>query len=203
MQLGSARGAQLLVVGASGSGSLKQALFGSTASSVARYAECSVLVARPSPDPGPVLVGTDFSEAVTPALSVARVEADKRGADLVLVHSMFESSSPLDLLGPIGASAPQPSSETVAARRDAATTTLNTLLAAHGGRGRVLVVDDDPASALPEEAEKLGAGLLVVGTHGRTGFARVALGSIAEAVVQRAPCSVLVARGAVSRRASS
>jgi nucleotide-binding universal stress UspA family protein len=203
MQLASARGAELLVVGASGSGSLKQALFGSTASSVARYAECSVLVARPSPEPGPVLVGTDFSEAVAPALSLGRIEADERGADLVLVHSMFEPSSPLDFLGPIVTSAPQPPSETVAARRDAASSTLNTLLAAHGGRGRVLVVDDDPASALPEEAEKLGASLIVVGTHGRTGFARMALGSIAEAVVQRAPCSVLVARSAGSRSVSS
>ena len=36
--------------------------------------------------------------------------------------------------------------------------------------------------------------LVVVGTHGRTGIARVLLGSIAEQVVRHAPCSVLVAR---------
>lgn len=194
LALASARKVQLLVVGASGGGSLKQALFGSTAASVARYADCPVLVARPSPEAGPILVGTDFSDSVTPALVLARAEADLRGAELVLVHSMFEPSSPLDLLGPIVASAPVPPSDAVAERRDAAATTLNTLLSVHGGRGRALVVDDDPAAALPEEAEKLEASLIVVGTHGRTGFSRVAMGSVAEAIAQRAPCSVLVAR---------
>lgn len=194
LELASARRVQLLVVGASGGGSLKQVLFGSTAASVARYADCPVLVARPSPEAGPILVGTDFSDSVTPALVLARAEAELRGAELVLVHSMFEPSSPLDLLGPIVASAPAPPSDTVAERRDAATTTLNTLLSLHGERGRALVVDDDPAAALPEEAEKLEASLIVVGTHGRTGFSRVAMGSVAEAIAQRAPCSVLVAR---------
>lgn len=201
IELASARRVQLLVVGASGGGSLKQVLFGSTAASVARYADCPVLVARPSPEAGPILVGTDFSDSVTPALVLARAEAELRGAELVLVHSMFEPSSPLDLLGPIVASAPVPPSDTVAERRDAATTTLNTLLSLHGERGRALVVDDDPAVALPEEAEKLEASLIVVGTHGRTGFSRVAMGSVAEAIAQRAPCSVLVAR--TSRAQSS
>lgn len=201
IELASARRVELLVVGASGGGSLKQVLFGSTAASVARYADCPVLVARPSPEAGPILVGTDFSDSVTPALVLARAEAELRGAELVLVHSMFEPSSPLDLLGPIVASAPVPPSDTVAERRDAATTTLNTLLSLHGERGRALVVDDDPAAALPEEAEKLEASLIVVGTHGRTGFSRVAMGSVAEAIAQRAPCSVLVAR--TSRAQSS
>lgn len=36
--------------------------------------------------------------------------------------------------------------------------------------------------------------LCVVGTHGRTGFARVALGSVAEKVIRHAPCPVLAAR---------
>ncbi|HEY6724979.1 MAG TPA: universal stress protein [Polyangiaceae bacterium] len=194
LEMASARKARLLVVGASGGASLTQALFGSTAASVARYADCPVLVARPSPEAGPVLVGTDFSDAVTPALELARAEAELRGAELVLVHSMFEPSSPLDLLGPIVASAPVPPSDTVAERRDAATTTLNSLLSVQAVRGRAIVVDDDPATALPEEAEKLEASLIVVGTHGRTGLSRMAMGSVAEAIARRAPCSVLVAR---------
>lgn len=196
LELASRRRSGLIVIGVSGGGSLRRALFGSTAASVARYADCPVLVARPSPEAGPILVGTDFSESVTPALVAARAEADLRGAELVLVHSMFEPSSPLDLLGPIVASAPAPPSDSVEQRRDAATTTLSTLLALHGGRGRTLLVDDDPAAALPEEAEKLEASLIVVGTHGRTGLSRVAMGSVAEGITQRAPCSVLVARAA-------
>ena len=38
------------------------------------------------------------------------------------------------------------------------------------------------------------AGLLIVGTHGRTGVARVLLGSVAERLVRHAPCPVLVIR---------
>ncbi len=37
-------------------------------------------------------------------------------------------------------------------------------------------------------------GLIVVGTHGRTGLSRAVIGSVAERVVRHAPCSVLVAR---------
>lgn len=118
----------------------------------------------------------------------------RRGAELVLVHSMFEPSSPLNLLGPIVVSPPQPSNETLEARRDAAMTTLKSLLAVHPGPSRAVVVDDDPAAALAAEAEHSAGSLIVVGTHGRTGFARVAMGSVAEAVAQRAPCSVLIAR---------
>ena len=44
-------------------------------------------------------------------------------------------------------------------------------------------------------AKRVGADLVVVGTHGRTGLARVALGSVAERVVALAPCPVLTVRG--------
>jgi len=47
----------------------------------------------------------------------------------------------------------------------------------------VALADADPA-----------IGLIVMGTHGRTGLPRALLGSVAEKVVRHAPCSVLVAR---------
>ena len=43
-------------------------------------------------------------------------------------------------------------------------------------------------------ADDVEAGLIVMGTHGRTGITRFLLGSVAEKVVRHAPCSVLVAR---------
>ncbi|MDB4979483.1 MAG: universal stress protein UspA [Myxococcales bacterium] len=49
-----------------------------------------------------------------------------------------------------------------------------------------------PPSELVGHAKKTGADLIVVGTHGRTGFAHAILGSTAERVVQRALCPVLV-----------
>jgi len=43
-------------------------------------------------------------------------------------------------------------------------------------------------------AESVGAELVVVGTHGRSGFARLTLGSTASGVIDSSPCSVLVVR---------
>lgn len=47
-----------------------------------------------------------------------------------------------------------------------------------------------PADQIVHAARKLGADLIVMGTHGRTGWRRAALGSVAEAVVRHAPCTV-------------
>lgn len=43
-------------------------------------------------------------------------------------------------------------------------------------------------------ATRIGADLIVIGTHGRTGLGRAVLGSIAEAVVRKAPCPVLTVK---------
>jgi nucleotide-binding universal stress UspA family protein len=66
-------------------------------------------------------------------------------------------------------------------------------------QGDVEVIDGLPDSAIPAHAEKLGAELVVVGTHGRTGLARLALGSVAEHVVRSADCSVLVVRSGATQ----
>jgi nucleotide-binding universal stress UspA family protein len=49
-----------------------------------------------------------------------------------------------------------------------------------------------PPGEIVRHAKKTGADLIVVGTHGRTGIAHAVLGSVAERVVQRAGCLVLV-----------
>jgi nucleotide-binding universal stress UspA family protein len=54
--------------------------------------------------------------------------------------------------------------------------------------------DPDTADALLDYANQLPAALIAMATHGRTGLARVALGSVAMQVVNRSPCPVLVAR---------
>ncbi|HKQ56979.1 MAG TPA: universal stress protein [Candidatus Eisenbacteria bacterium] len=57
---------------------------------------------------------------------------------------------------------------------------------------RVLI--GDPRTELVETARAVGAGLVVVGSHGRTGLARLLMGSVASHVVAHAPCSVMVVK---------
>lgn len=51
------------------------------------------------------------------------------------------------------------------------------------------------ANVIVAEAERWQADLIVIGTHGRTGFSRMVLGSVAEGVVRAAPMPVLLIRG--------
>jgi nucleotide-binding universal stress UspA family protein len=53
------------------------------------------------------------------------------------------------------------------------------------------LLSGEPAVEIARLAEEEGMGLIVMGTHGRTGFKRLLMGSVAEAVVRRAPCPVL------------
>ncbi len=52
----------------------------------------------------------------------------------------------------------------------------------------------DPQTVIVDEASEWGADLIVVGSHGHTGLTRLLLGSVAQAVVAHAPCSVEVVR---------
>lgn len=51
-----------------------------------------------------------------------------------------------------------------------------------------------PTEQIVDLAEDVSADLIVVGTHGRTGIKRLLLGSVAEALIERAGCAVLVVR---------
>ena len=52
----------------------------------------------------------------------------------------------------------------------------------------------DPRSVILDEAKEWDADLIVVGSHGYTGIKRLLLGSVAQSVVNHAPCSVEVVR---------
>lgn len=56
------------------------------------------------------------------------------------------------------------------------------------------VMKGDPRDALVDTARSMGADLVVVGSHGRSGLAKLVMGSVASHVVTHAPCSVLVVK---------
>jgi nucleotide-binding universal stress UspA family protein len=59
---------------------------------------------------------------------------------------------------------------------------------------RGIEVEGNPADVILEEARKVGAGLVVVGTGGKNAVERFVLGSVSDKVAHRAPCDVLVVR---------
>ena len=59
----------------------------------------------------------------------------------------------------------------------------------------------DPAGEIVRIAAEEGAEMIVLGTHGRTGMTRLLMGSVAEAIVRRAPCPVLVYRETAAKLA--
>ena len=60
--------------------------------------------------------------------------------------------------------------------------------------GTITATSDIPYEAIIEAAEKSGADLIFMASHGRTGLAKLMLGSVAAHVVTHAPCSVLVVK---------
>ncbi len=52
----------------------------------------------------------------------------------------------------------------------------------------------DASDEIVRQAEELGCGLIVMGTHGRTGLGKLLMGNVAESVLPRAHCPVLVVK---------
>ena len=158
-----------------------------------------------------ILAPTDFSTAANQALPYAFAEATQHQARLTLLHVVQHHpttevydlrGAPQQLSGYVGElsgrlpSLPLSPPETL--RRDyheEALTQLRDLVPApFTGRWDVQVTTGDSADAIVRIATELTADLIVMATHGRTGFQHVLLGSVAEKVVRHAPCPVLTIR---------
>jgi len=165
-------------------------ILGHAAEHVVRYAHCPVLVARPSPA-GKVLAATDFSDPALPAVEAGAAEARRRKADLTIIHAIDLLPMVSPFYGEFYNGPPMDLSDQM---RDLWQQRLDECVHHFKAKGGGLLRNGPAASTILSAASELPAQLLVVGTHGRTGLNRIALGSVAEAVVRGAPCSVLVVR---------
>lgn len=145
-----------------------------------------------SPDrivnPRQILCAIDLSDVSEPALACAVSLGRTFGASVTALH-VFESWPPV---GPLMA-ADEPHQPEFDARA-VTTRDLQTMLApfATAGSGPHLhTTEGNAAAEIVRQARELDADLLVMGTHGRSGFDRFALGSVAEKVLRKSPCPVL------------
>jgi universal stress protein A len=158
-----------------------------------------------------ILVPIDFSATANRALHYAIEEAEQHQAKLTLLHVLpqqhgttvyYVHGAPEGRRGyeaEFGGSLPTPFPSTPhTVRRDydeEALTQLRDLVpSAFSSSWDARVAIGDPADAIVREANQIGADLIVMGTHGRTGLQHVLLGSVAEKVVRHAACPVLTVR---------
>jgi len=57
----------------------------------------------------------------------------------------------------------------------------------------------EPASTILDMAKELNADMIVMGTHGKRGLERLLLGSVAEQILRRSECPVLIVKGVVKQ----
>jgi nucleotide-binding universal stress UspA family protein len=147
-----------------------------------------------------VVTGTDFSEHATLALRVAYEQALQHApAELHVVHVSFAATQGLAVpvampMGFVGVPVVslEEQRETLLKHIDGQLATLPSASTSAPIRVFGHVMIDTPPLALTELASQLEADLLVIGSHGLNGVARWLLGSVAEGVVRRATCPVLV-----------
>jgi nucleotide-binding universal stress UspA family protein len=131
-----------------------------------------------------------------PAVAAGVEEASRLRARLVVANvlDLSQSAWGAALTTPFGATPVVPPAEIQRDMRDALTTTLRQVLDQLGAAGEAVVLEGSPATAIVRYAEEISASLLVIGTHGRTGLTRIALGSVADRILRTAECSVLAVR---------
>jgi nucleotide-binding universal stress UspA family protein len=184
-----------IVLGTHGRTGISRMVLGSVAERVARHARCSVLVARPAQKTGIVVAASDLSEPSLPAIAEGAAAAARSGAKLVVVSVLeWGSAMPMPAVGMFGALPAIPPPDVQQQVRDALRMAVEQAMIAANAKGEVRIVDGAPGPGIVEVANEVGAELVVVGTQGRTGLARFALGSVAEEVIRHAPSSVLTVR---------
>jgi nucleotide-binding universal stress UspA family protein len=194
IRIGDEIDAALIVLGTHRGDSLADLFRGTTAERVIRDGHRPVLVVK-QPCHGHyrhVLVAVDFSvyarQAVRQAVRLAP------GATLHLLHVFHVPFSGF-LVGRDSLDAVRRQhAERLNAEIEAELAVLAGLAPAGGPPFETIVREGDVQTAIRQEAERLAADLLVVGTHGRAGVSRALLGSVAEDMLRWPPTDVLAVR---------
>jgi len=138
-----------------------------------------------------ILVPIDFSSHADAVLEWAAHLAKEHGSKLVLLHAYH---LPVDFQQLEGAYLPPDCWAQVKADSAANLERSAATLREQGLSVETVVREGYPATAIEEEARTRHADLVVIGTRGHSGLKHLLLGSIAERVVQKAPCPVLAVK---------
>jgi nucleotide-binding universal stress UspA family protein len=138
-----------------------------------------------------ILVPLDFSQHAAAVLDWAAHLAQQHGSRVVLFHAYH---LPVEFQQLEGAYLPPDFWANVKAEAEESLERYAADLRARGVQVDAIVAEGYAATAIIDEVEKQNADLVVLGTHGLSGLKHLLLGSIAERVVQKAPCAVLTVK---------
>lgn len=137
----------------------------------------------------------DFSNCAQQALNYAVDLATQFGAEVTVVHAYEDPTAyvtPMPMSGYVG-----PAADVLLELRKQLEVRLeeskNQVLQA-GVRARAELLEGAPYRVILDWAKEWDADLIVIGTHGHTGFTHALLGSVTERVVRMATCPVLTIR---------
>ncbi len=144
-----------------------------------------------------ILSATDFSEDSNLAIAYAEEIARRFSGELIVLH--VDQPLPPVMVSPdmgpvmdVGAMTRIAEEQRMLAQKEL--DKIVNRLRDSGLKARSLLKVGSPFLEVIHTAQNEGADLIVMGTHGRTGLAHVLMGSVAERVVQKAPCPVLTIR---------
>ena len=204
LELGDAHNADLIVIASHGRGALGRWTFGSVADRLARTSRLPVLIIRPRdaapavdelPEFERILLLTDGSERSMSAVDEAADLARKLGKPVTIVRSIFPEAELAPSTGYGTVYAPELYDELSKSIEDESVAFLESVVEqvkSHGAEADYLLVHGPAAQTISSLATPND--LIVMTSHGRSGFKRWLIGSVAEKLVRDAPCPVMLVR---------
>lgn len=136
-----------------------------------------------------ILCTTDFSDASKNALRYANEFALSMGATVIILHVVEPRPIATDMSV---AYIPIEADLEKAAEEDLAQLVIDEKY--KGITATRLVLVGSPAEMILQQAKSQDVDLIILGSHGRSGLTRLLMGSVAEAVLRKAPCPVLIVK---------
>lgn len=184
-------GVELVVLGATGAGKLGALLLGSTAEKVIRTSSVPVLAVTPDAPMGhfdKILAPVDFSEPSRLSLQTAVDVARDNDARLLVLHAFALPAAGLAMLD---MQAPPQVAEAYEEQKAAEFDEFLSTFDFGDVEVETILRVDSPPAAIARIASQDDVSLICMGTHGKSGFRRLIVGSTTARVLRQMPCSVL------------